>query len=43
MRALLILKNGAPDNPIRIWSPACSTGKEVYFTAFAIPEIQVDL
>ena len=33
-----ILKNRTSDNPVRIWVPACSTGKEVYSMAITFIE-----
>jgi len=33
-----ILKRRAPDDPIRVWVPACSTGEEAYSMAIALTE-----
>jgi two-component system CheB/CheR fusion protein len=33
-----IIKDHGPDDPIRIWVPGCSTGKEVYSLAIALLE-----
>ena len=33
-----ILRNRGPDDPIRVWVPGCSTGKEAYSIAIALSE-----
>ncbi|NJD78841.1 MAG: PAS domain-containing protein [Candidatus Methanoperedens sp.] len=33
-----ILKNKSPDQPVRVWVPACSTGEEAYSIAIALKE-----
>jgi two-component system, chemotaxis family, CheB/CheR fusion protein len=35
-----LLKNKKPDEPLRIWVPACSTGEEAYSIAISLLEIQ---
>ncbi|HYE54644.1 MAG TPA: chemotaxis protein CheB, partial [Chitinophagaceae bacterium] len=37
-----ILKNKAPNDPLRIWVPACSTGEEAYSIAMLFMEILGD-
>jgi two-component system CheB/CheR fusion protein len=38
-----ILKNRAPQDPIRIWVPGCASGEEAYSLAIALQEVQEQL
>jgi two-component system CheB/CheR fusion protein len=37
-----VLKNHAPDSPIRIWTPGCASGEETYSMAIALLEFLGD-
>jgi len=37
-----LLKKKAPDEPLRIWVPGCSTGEEVYSVAMVVLELMAD-
>jgi len=37
-----IIRSKAPEDPVRIWVPACSTGEEAYSLAILLLEIQED-